>query len=187
MALTSLDSNTALIVVDLQKEMLDYPTVNPIGEVVKRAGMLANAFRDHDLPVALTRVTGSPAGRTEWGQRREAASGDRAEFFPELGRRTSDHVVTKRTWSAFWHTDLECYLDAHGVTQVVIAGVATSIGVESTARDAHALGFHVSLAVDAMSDTHAGAHHNSIVRVFPRLGEAGSTQEVVDLLCGRAA
>lgn len=182
MAMTSLDAKTALIVVDLQQGIMDCPTVNPIGEVVKRAGMLANAFRDRDLPVVLTRLAGSPAGRTEWGRRLDIMAGDRAEFVPELASRAGDHVVEKRTWSAFWHTDLERYLDACGVSQVVLAGVATSIGVESTARDAHALGFHVSLAVDAMADTHAGAHHNSIVRIFPRLGEAGSCQEVLSLL-----
>jgi nicotinamidase-related amidase len=65
---------------------------------------------------------------------------------------------------------------------VVSAGVATSAGVESTARHAHELGFNVALAVDAMTDTSADAHHNSITRIFPRLGETGTTPEIVDLL-----
>jgi nicotinamidase-related amidase len=65
---------------------------------------------------------------------------------------------------------------------VVIAGVSTSIGVESTARHAHEYGFHVTLAVDAMTDLHAEAHQNSITRIFPRLGETGTTREIIELL-----
>ena len=69
-----------------------------------------------------------------------------------------------------------------GVTQVVIAGIATSIGVESTARYAYELGFNVTLAVDAMTDMNLDAHTNSVTRIFPRLGETGTTQEIIDLL-----
>jgi nicotinamidase-related amidase len=65
---------------------------------------------------------------------------------------------------------------------VVITGVATTAGVESTARHAHELGFSVALAVDAMTDMNADAHHNSITRIFPRLGETGTTQQIIDLL-----
>jgi nicotinamidase-related amidase len=64
----------------------------------------------------------------------------------------------------------------------VLAGIATSIGVESTARQAHELGYHVTLAVDAMTDMSAEAHANSIARIFPRLGETGSTGEIIGLL-----
>jgi nicotinamidase-related amidase len=64
----------------------------------------------------------------------------------------------------------------------VIAGVATSIGVESTARQAHEHGFNVTLAVDAMTDANPDAHTNSVTRIFPRLGETGTAQEIIDLL-----
>jgi nicotinamidase-related amidase len=91
--------------------------------------------------------------------------------------------VTKRTWGAFTNTGLDEHLKNLGVTQVVIAGVATSIGVESTARHAHEHGFNVTLAVDAMTDISREAHTNSITRIFPRLGETGTSQEIIDLLC----
>jgi len=73
-----------------------------------------------------------------------------------------------------------------GVTQVVIGGISTSIGVESTARQAFEGGFNVTLAIDAMTDTKAEAHDNSIARIFPRLGETGSTREIVERLDARA-
>ena len=68
-----------------------------------------------------------------------------------------------------------------GVTQVVIVGVATSNGVGVTARQAYELGFNVTLATDAI-DLHAGAHAYSITRIFPGIGETGTTQEIIDLL-----
>jgi nicotinamidase-related amidase len=92
--------------------------------------------------------------------------------------------VTKQTWGAFTGTDLDAYLRSVGVTQVVICGVATSAGVESTARQAHELGFNVTLATDAMTDMSVEAHDNSLGRIFPRLGETATTREIVDLLGG---
>jgi nicotinamidase-related amidase len=73
-------------------------------------------------------------------------------------------------------------LKQNGVTQVVITGVATGSGVESTARHAHELGFNVALAVDAMTDTDADIHHNSVTRVFPKMAETGTTQQFLNLL-----
>ncbi len=96
-------------------------------------------------------------------------------------------MVTKRTWGAFTNTDLAAHLKQLGVTQVVLAGVATSIGVESTARQAHEHGFTVALAIDAMTDLNADAHTNSITRIFPRLGETGTAQEIIELLNKRGA
>ncbi|MEO8748077.1 MAG: isochorismatase family protein [Rhodanobacter sp.] len=57
--------------------------------------------------------------------------------------------------------------------------MATSIGVESTARCAYELGINVTLAIDAMTDMSAEAHDNSVQRIFPRLGETGSTDDVI--------
>jgi nicotinamidase-related amidase len=73
------------------------------------------------------------------------------------------------------------------VTQVVLAGVATGTGVEATARQAYEAGFNVTLAVDAMTDVRPEAHEYSLRHVFPRLGETGSTQDVLDLLAKRSA
>jgi nicotinamidase-related amidase len=99
-----------------------------------------------------------------------------------LNQQPSDHLVTKRTRGAFTGTDLEQYLKSEGVTQVVITGVATGSGVESTARHAHELGFNVTLAVDAMTDMSAEVHDNSVQRIFPGIGETGTTTEILELL-----
>jgi nicotinamidase-related amidase len=90
--------------------------------------------------------------------------------------------VTKRAWGAFTGTGLDAHLKGLGVTEVVIVGIATSAGVESTARQAHELGYNVALAIDAMTDRSAEAHANSLTRIFPRLGETETTQEIIALL-----
>jgi nicotinamidase-related amidase len=182
MAAATLDPKTALVVIDLQNGIVGYPTVHPIGDVVRQASVLATAFRGHGLPVMLVNAAGIAPGRTEQPRMTGEFPAGWADLVPELNRQPQDHAVTKRTWGAFTNTDLEAYLKALGVTQVVIAGVATSIGVESTARQAYALGFNVTLAVDAMTDMNPDAHANSLARIFPRLGESGTTSEIVALL-----
>jgi nicotinamidase-related amidase len=182
MAVSTLDSKTALIVIDLQQGIVAYPTVHPIGGVVQHASALAEAFRRLRLPVVLVQAVGSSPGRTEQPRSGGPRPSGWADFIPELGQQPEDHTVSKRQWGAFTDTGLAAHLKDLGVTQVVIAGVATSIGVESTARQAHEAGFNVTLAVDAMTDTNLDAHLNSTTRIFPRLGETGTTREILDLL-----
>jgi nicotinamidase-related amidase len=182
MAISPLDSNTALVIIDLQRGILSYPTVHAIDDVVRHAGELAAAFRRHHLPVVLVNVDGGAPGRTQEPSNAAARPADWLEFLAALNRQPHDHIVTKRTWGAFSHTDLEAHLKDLGVTQIVLAGVATSFGVESTARQAHELGFHVALAVDAMTDLSLDAHNHSVTRIFPRLGENATTHEILELL-----
>jgi nicotinamidase-related amidase len=182
MAVTQLDPKTALIVIDLQKGIVGLPTVHPIGDVIKQAVTLTDAFRRKGLPVVLVNVDGGAPGRQEQTFRVKDLPAGWTDLIPELNQQPDDHTVTKRTWGAFTNTDLAEHLKKLGVTQVVIIGVATSIGVESTARQAHEHGFHVTLASDAMTDMNLDAHLNSITRIFPRLGETGTTREVLALL-----
>jgi nicotinamidase-related amidase len=181
MTVTTIDPKIALVVIDLQQGIVALPTIHPTAEVVARASTLAAAFRRHHQPVVLVNVDAPAPGRTERTISFPRPAGW-TELVTELNRQPQDHLVTKRSWGAFTNTDLEAHLKARGVTQVVVAGVATSAGVESTARHAHELGFNVVLAVDAMTDLNRDAHHNSIAHVFPRLGETGTTREIVDLL-----
>lgn len=187
MALTMLDPNTALIVVDLQQGIVALPTVHPIGDVVKQTRLLLDAFRVRELPVVLVNVAGGAPGRTEQLRRSVPLAEDWTDLIPELDQQPRDITVTKHSWGAFATTDLQQQLESRGVTQVVIAGVATGTGVEATARQAYEAGFNVTLAVDAMTDMRAEAHDCSIANVFPRLGETGTTQDVINLLDKRSA
>ncbi|WP_260704846.1 cysteine hydrolase family protein [Edaphobacter flagellatus] len=187
MPLTTLDPKTALIVVDLQKGLINAPFIHPIAGVIERTCALLDAFRQRDLPVVLVNVAGGATGRTEQPRRFSTLTEGFSDLIPELDRQASDIVVTKRTWGALASTDLEAQLKAIGVTQVVITGVATGTGVEATARQAYEAGFNVTLALDAMTDARPEAHEYSLASVFPRLGETGSTQDILNLLATRSA
>ena len=183
MPLTALDPSTALIVVDLQKGIADGPFIHPIDDIVERTRALIDVFRAKNLSVVLVNVAGRAPGRTEQGSRSNLSLADGwTDLLPQLDRQAGDLVVTKRSWGAFATTDLEEQLTAQGVTQVVVTGVATSGGVEATARQAYEQGFNVTLATDAMTDLCEEAHEYSIRNVFPRLGETGSTKEIISLL-----
>ena len=182
MTLTTLDPKTALIVVDLQKGIVSRPIAPPMDGVVEQAGVLTKAFRGHGLPIVLVNVAGGAPGRTEQPRVHRDLPAGWTDLIPELNRQPQDHVVTKHTPGAFTNTGLEAHLKALGVTQVVIAGVATSNGVEVTARQAYELGFNVTLATDAMTDMRDGAHAYSITQVFPRIGETGATRDIIYLL-----
>lgn len=187
MALTQLDSNTALIIVDLQKGIIGARFLHPIDEVVARNRALADKFRALGLPVVLVNVTGTAPGRTEQPPRHATpVPAGWTDFIPELDQQPDDIVVTKRSWGAFANTHLEAQLRTRRVTQVVVTGVATGTGVESTARQAYEQGFNVTLAIDAMTDIRREAHRYSIANVFPRLGETGTTAEIIELLDRRS-
>ncbi len=184
MPVSTIDPTVALVVIDLQKGIVTAHRDDSVHAVVHHAATLAAEFRRHRLPVILVNVTGRAPGRTEAG----SSLGSQAlppgwdELIDELNVQPDDHLITKRRRSAFHDTGLDTRLRDLGVTQVVLAGISTSAGVESTARSAYDHGYHVVLATDAMTDTNRDAHRHSVGRVFPTLGETATTTEILDLL-----
>jgi nicotinamidase-related amidase len=181
MALTQIDTVAALVVIDLQKGVVALPTLHPAPEVIGRAASLARAFRAAGLPVVLVNVAGRAPGRTE-AKFNFSFPPDWAELVPELDRQPGDYTVTKHQVGAFYGTALDMILRRREVTQVFLAGISTSAGVEATARSAYDHGFHVALVVDAMTDLNAEAHRHSVEKVFPRIGETTTTTAVLELL-----
>ena len=181
MALT-LDAVPALIVIDLQGGIVAIPTAHPTGVVVEHCARLARAFRERRLPVVLVNVDGRAPGRTESTMPPSPPSADWSELLPELDPQPDDVRITKRRFGAFLGTTLHAELQRRGATQVVMAGISTSIGVESTARSAYDLGYNVGFVVDAMTDRSTESHRHSVENVFPRIGELGTTTDVLKLL-----
>jgi nicotinamidase-related amidase len=182
MPFTALDDKAALVVIDLQKGIAGRPTANPAEEIIRRTAELARAFRERGLPVVLVNVTGMAPGRTDAGRPNLSFPDDWSEIVPELEPDPDDIFVTKQRWGAFLGTSLDEDLRRRGVTQIFLAGIATSIGVESTARSAYDLGYNVTLVTDAMTDMSAEAHRHSVETIFPRLGETGTTDDALKLL-----
>jgi nicotinamidase-related amidase len=182
MPVTKLDTTAALVVIDLQKGIVGLPTVHPASDIIGRTAQLARAFRERGLPVVLVNVTGRAPGRTDAGAPKFSFPADWSELVPELQQHPDDHLVSKQRWGAFIGTSLDDYLRQRDVTQVFVTGVATSAGVESTARSAYDYGYHVVLVVDAMTDRSEEAHRQSVEKIFPRLGESDTTDNVLKLL-----
>jgi nicotinamidase-related amidase len=179
MALTQLDANAALIVIDLQQGIVALPTVHPSAGIVARSASLLRAFRAKNHPVVLVKVEDAAPGRTDAGNHPFPSDPAFATLVPELEQAPTDHVISKKRWGAFLTTNLDAWLREKGIEQVVIVGIATSIGVESTARFASEHGYHVVLVTDAMTDLNADAHENSIKTIFPRLGETTTTDALL--------
>lgn len=187
MSLTSLDVKSALVVIDLQKGILARPAVHPVPEILVNAVSLVQAFRVRSLPVVLVRADFSADGGDMLQPRTDLPGIARppagwAELAEELAEAPNDILITKRSWSAFYGTELDLQLRRRGVTGIVLAGISTSIGVESTARDAYHHGYNVTCAEDAMTDSDADAHANSVRRIFPRLAEVGTTADILACL-----
>jgi nicotinamidase-related amidase len=182
MPLTKLDTSAALIVIDLQKGIAALPTVHPIKDIISRAAQLARAFRERGLPVVLVNVTGAAPGRTDAGPRNISFSADWTELLPELQQQSDDYLISKQRVGAFVGTSLDETLRRRNVTQVFVIGVATSSGVESTVRSAYDHGYNVVAVVDAMTDRDADAHRHSVEKIFPKICETDTTDNVLKLL-----
>jgi nicotinamidase-related amidase len=179
MPLTQLDTNAALIVIDLQKGIVEMMAALGGDEVVGRAAQLTRAFRKRGLPVVLVNVTAPAPGRTDAGTRNFSFPPDWAELVPELGQQDSDLLISKQRRGAFLGTALDEMLRARGVKQVFLAGISTSAGVESTARSADDLGYNVVFVIDAMADREADIHQFCLEKIFPKLGETVTTWDVL--------
>jgi nicotinamidase-related amidase len=184
MPLTKLEENAALVIIDLQKGITAMQAAHPMEDIVGRSAQLARAFRERGLPVVLVNVAGGAPGRTDTPRPAFALPPDWTDLAPELDQHPSDHLVTKHRIGAFIGTSLDSTLREGGVTQIVLAGVATSVGVEATARSAYDHGYHVVLVTDAMTDRDAESHRHSVERIFPRIGETETTENVLAALRG---
>lgn len=176
--------STALVLIDLQHGILALPMhPHTPREVLANSQQLVASFRSSGALIVFVRVDlaamnplvtdlshGDPSAPPP---PREAS-----ELVPESGWQEGDLLITKRFWGAFGRTGLEHELRSRGITTIVLAGVMTSIGVESTAREAASLGFNVVLAEDACSSFDAQGHNDSVSRTVPFLGRVRTTREI---------
>ena len=178
--------HTALVLIDLQKGIVNRPLAPHAGpSVVAHAVRLAKRFRVAHAPVVLVNVNfsadGGDALRPEVDQPTSLKDlpPDWMDLVPELDVQPGDFQVTKRQWGAFYGTELDLQLRRRGIRKIVLAGIATNIGVESTARNAHELGYSLVLAEDAMTSRSAEMHAFAIGQIFPAIGIVRSTDEIL--------
>jgi nicotinamidase-related amidase len=176
----TLDPHTALILIDLQKGILRLPLVHRAAVVCENSRKLGHAFRVAGKPVIFVRVTDLHATRCDEAPPVVQYTPDFAEFSEELQPHTGDLVITKHSWDAFYGTDLDMQLRRRRVTGLVLAGIAASRAVESTARSAQARSYNITFARDAITDIHDASFEHSTRVIFPRLGEVRGTESIVN-------
>jgi nicotinamidase-related amidase len=171
------------VVIDLQRGIAGAPTApHPAGDVVTHAAAVAVALRAAGGTVVLVRVTPSADGRDALRPRTDTLAWrpgprppDWAEIVPELGPEPGDLVITKRQWGAFYGTELDLQLRRRGIDTILLAGISTNVGVQSTARDAYEQVF----VEDAMATGSPDEHAHTIRTVFARIGRVRLTAEVL--------
>jgi nicotinamidase-related amidase len=183
---------TALVVIDLQKGILAMPTQpHNVASVVANACRLADEFRKNGMPVFLVHVTASEADMLKpivdqqaWsaGGGQQQRPKDWADIVPELGPKENDVVIAKKQWGAFYGTELDLQLRRRGLDTIVLCGISTNVGVESTARYAYEYGYQQIFAEDATAARSAEEHSNSYNHTFRRVGRVRSTDEILAAL-----
>ncbi|MCM2532694.1 isochorismatase family protein [Neobacillus pocheonensis] len=170
---------TALVIIDLQKGIVGMPG----GQlVVDKTVELVKQFRQKEGFIAFVKVEfhdgkDSLKPATDQTVSTFQRPADWAELVPELGVSPTDYVVTKRQWGAFFGTDLDLQLRRRGINSIVLCGIATNIGVESTAREAFQYGYNQIFITDAMTTFTHEEHEASCKYIFPKIGKVRSVQQ----------
>jgi nicotinamidase-related amidase len=181
-------ATTALVVIDLQNGIVGRALEpHTSAEVVKRSVQLANALRAQGglvvwVRVAIGEILSLPVDAPMRDPNAPPPPAEASELVADLQRQPEDVVITKRQWGAFYGTELEQMLRRHGVRTILMAGIATNMGVESTARAAHDMGYELVFVEDAMATMKAEMHRFSTETIFPRMGRVRSTETVLETL-----
>ena len=178
-------AKTALVLIDLQQGIINMVPPGAADSVINNAAQLAQRFRELGSLVVLVKVA-FPSGPEALKPITDATLPLPAAMpegwdthLPALKQAPGDIIITKRQWGAFYGTELEMHLRRRGIDTIVLGGIATNIGVESTARNAHEQGFNQVFAEDAMRALDDEAHRASLAKIFPRLGRIRSTAQIL--------
>jgi nicotinamidase-related amidase len=180
--LSMLDASATLLVVDVQSGTL--PNARSVGadELVSHIVELVSGFHDSGRRVVFLVATGTPGARTAQSEGGRSFPDQFTVIDDRLPLVSEDIILRRAAWSAFAATDLEQRLRDRETREIVVTGLATTFGIESTARSAADLGFHVVIASDAVSDPDPARHRSAIENTFPLLGRIATTSEILAAL-----
>jgi nicotinamidase-related amidase len=178
--------HAAVVVIDLQKGIVGRNGAPySAADVIKNVQRLLRAGRAAGLLPVLVHVGGAADGSdrlappADQAMRAGSLPPDWSELIPELERTASDVVILKRQWGAFYGTDLDLQLRRRRRDTILLCGIATEFGVESTARDAYERGYAQVFVSDAMTGLSEASHEDALTRIFPRIGLVRTTEEVL--------
>lgn len=175
---------TALVVIDLQKWLGSKYEPYTAKQVISNAAALADAFREQGSLVVLVRVSSKdmkdipkPILDAPGPQLNLPEGWD--QIVPEMNVADTDHIITKKQWGAFYGTDLDLQLRRRGIDTIVLCGIATGLGVDTTAREAFMHGYTQIFAIDAMTGFTQSEHEHVKNFIFPRIGRIRTTSEII--------
>ncbi|RUT33698.1 hydrolase [Paenibacillus zeisoli] len=175
---------TALVVIDLQKWLGNQYAPYSAEQVVSNAAVLADRFRKQGSMVALVRVSSKdlkdiPKPKLDTPAPALKLPEGWDEIVPEMRVADTDHIITKKQWGAFYGTELDLQLRRRGIETIVLCGIATGLGVDTTAREAFMHGYQQIFAIDAMTGFSQAEHDYVKGHIFPRIGRIRTTQEII--------
>ncbi|WCK55057.1 hydrolase [Aneurinibacillus sp. Ricciae_BoGa-3] len=180
-------NKTALVIIDLQKGIVGMQTAPHSGSlVVENAAKIAQAFASKGAFVVAVNVDfGQVPLRPiiDQAPRSTHPPQNWAEIVPEINKFKSV-LITKRQWGAFYGTELDLQLRRRGVDTIILCGISTSIGVDTTAREAFQLGYQQIFIEDAMTASSLEEHRYSIEYIFPRIGRIRKTEDIMKAIMG---
>jgi nicotinamidase-related amidase len=179
-------TKTALVVVDLQKGIVAMPAEPHLSNVVvNNVARLVMVFHRSKMPVFLTKTMPSLDLKDALQPLTDSApvkfeiTPNWSDIVPALSPGPNDFIITKRQWSAFYGTELDLELRRRGITTIVLCGIATNIGVESTARTAYECGYNQIFVEDAMT-AHSQKEHDHVIEfIFQKIGRVRETEDVL--------
>lgn len=179
-------NSSALILIDLQKGIVNMPLAPRSGtEVVSSASELARRFRSAGATVVIVNVGFAPDFSDALQQPVDMPFSPPGGFGPDFSdivdglAGDGDIFVTKRQWGAFYGTEIDLQFRRRGIKSVVIGGIATNFGVESTARQAWELGYEVVIPEDATATVSPELQNVSIGAILPMIGRVTTASEIV--------
>jgi nicotinamidase-related amidase len=179
MSMSGESGRTALLVIDLQQGTMANARAFSSADWLERAASVIDAFHERALPVVMASAIGTPRGRTQYAPGGRDFPAEAAVLLPEITTADDDIFTSRHGLSVFSDVGLTSRLSGEGVTNLVIIGIATSFGVESTARAAYDLGFSVVVVSDAIADVQQSSHEHALTTVFPAIGIVRTAGEVI--------
>ncbi|KJD39686.1 hydrolase [Paenibacillus polymyxa] len=178
-------NKTSLVVIDLQKWISSQYAPYSAEMVIANSAKLANLFRNKGAFVNLVHVSSKdfkdiPAPKLDTTVPRLNLIEGWDEFVPELGVTETDHIISKKQWGAFHGTDLDLQLRRRNIDTIVLCGISSGIGVDTTAREAFQHGYQLIFAIDAMTGFTKAEHEHVRDVIFPRIGRIRTTEEILE-------
>lgn len=181
---------SALVLIDLQNGITARkisPSPYTSEEVIQNASKLVNVFSEKGAFIVLVRVStidGKDMVRPKTDSKVTGMKYPEGwdKLVPEIADTKNAHIVTKRQWGAFYGTDLDLQLRRRGIDTIILGGISTNIGVDTTAREAYQRGYNQIFVEDAMTAVTKEEHEYVCKYIFPRIGKIRTTKEIVSSL-----